>query len=1055
MQRTGIFIAQQPKIGLERVLYSNIFISNFYEIEESEKFDDSQIDSLYIENILNKNSANLNKYKADGVPCVYDERLYNDQICIINYQSLMSILAYDENAFENFIEKGKGKFVESLNEARAAINRNSTSSGSSNNQACYSSNAVSISNTPSNDDSNLNYRKNYFKAANQNLEIEFESRFESGNLRMALQITELEYDLILKNDINSGKTSNWFFFRFSITNAKKIKFSDKPITVKFNIINCQKNDTLFSKGLKVLYYRASINKWYRNTKNNYYYPNTLQIDDKRLHSLTFSIEINFDFEQENFYFCYCYPYTFSKLQNFLENNLNNQCIIQSNVVRHEVIGKSLAGNNLDMLIITKFESSFEEIAYRPCIILTARVHPGESNSSFVIQGLIEFLLDLTNPISENLRKNFIFKIVPMLNPDGVINGNFRTSLIGKDLNRLWDDPRENICPTIFYTKEMIKKTLLSRDIFLFCDFHGHSNKPNFFLYGCPSNKKVKINSSLNFQEMILSKIFYTKSDIFDSKSCIYKIVAKKLKTARAVLKNEFNIDLSYCLESSIGHITIGENKLDFFTPKFYEKIGKDFCLSVFELQDKNIFNEMLFKLQTEEISKGNSHANNINSSSTNSNSNNHLQFSKVLNMDENNTNSNYINNSNNNNSNDVYYSKYNNQGRSNFAKEKNYVNASKNNSNLIMSYTPSQDKLQNHNNNNISECKNAEGNSNNINVCLNNINNINTINNINILNNISSDKFKKKKNKLNPIKTKKMAKQIPIRPNESLNCINSNNNNNINSNITSNNVKILSLNTANSININININNINNNNSNAEKNILTLNSSGGDKFLLNNSYGVTNSNSGANLSHLRPNNYNIYNINNFASTQSNSENLGTLSLICKITKGNNIANNIITSINNSEEISQKLKNASFRLNDRQNTLSNIKDKIFLKTNSISAKLLSNSNSKTENIFSPFGSSHKRYNDMASKNSSSSKNLLNSLTKTLSLRNSSVTGSNNNNNNWNARSNFLCANNNLNLPGTVNMKMLTSNNYTTTPVNGSVRSSKDTKFIYLNKIKEKN
>lgn len=30
-----------------------------------------------------------------------------------------------------------------------------------------------------------------------------------------------------------------------------------------------------------------------------------------------------------------------------------------------------------------------------------------------------------------------FKIVPMINVDGVIGGNYRTSFIGKDLNRLY------------------------------------------------------------------------------------------------------------------------------------------------------------------------------------------------------------------------------------------------------------------------------------------------------------------------------------------------------------------------------------------------------------------------------------------------------------------------------------------------------------------------------------------------------------------------------------------------------------------------------------------
>jgi murein tripeptide amidase MpaA len=38
-------------------------------------------------------------------------------------------------------------------------------------------------------------------------------------------------------------------------------------------------------------------------------------------------------------------------------------------------------------------------------------------------------------MANELRKRVIFKIVPMLNPDGVIVGNNRTSFIGKDVNR--------------------------------------------------------------------------------------------------------------------------------------------------------------------------------------------------------------------------------------------------------------------------------------------------------------------------------------------------------------------------------------------------------------------------------------------------------------------------------------------------------------------------------------------------------------------------------------------------------------------------------------------
>lgn len=68
------------------------------------------------------------------------------------------------------------------------------------------------------------------------------------------------------------------------------------------------------------------------------------------------------------------------------------------------------------------------------IFLSSRVHPGETMASYVIENIIEFLAG-NSLEAKILRENFIFKIVPMLNIDGVINGNYRCSLSGVDLNR--------------------------------------------------------------------------------------------------------------------------------------------------------------------------------------------------------------------------------------------------------------------------------------------------------------------------------------------------------------------------------------------------------------------------------------------------------------------------------------------------------------------------------------------------------------------------------------------------------------------------------------------
>ncbi len=88
----------------------------------------------------------------------------------------------------------------------------------------------------------------------------------------------------------------------------------------------------------------------------------------------------------------------------------------------------------------------------PVIFLSSRVHPGESNSSWVMAGTLNFLL---SEDGRALREMYVFKIVPMLNPDGVINGNYRCSLTGQDLNRVWLNPSPDLHPTIYYTRGLL------------------------------------------------------------------------------------------------------------------------------------------------------------------------------------------------------------------------------------------------------------------------------------------------------------------------------------------------------------------------------------------------------------------------------------------------------------------------------------------------------------------------------------------------------------------------------------------------------------------------
>lgn len=73
-----------------------------------------------------------------------------------------------------------------------------------------------------------------------------------------------------------------------------------------------------------------------------------------------------------------------------------------------------------MLTITSRDGKEAKGGKRPGVVITARVHPSEVTSSWVVMGMIRFLTDPTNKEAKLLRENFVFKIIPMLNPDGVI-----------------------------------------------------------------------------------------------------------------------------------------------------------------------------------------------------------------------------------------------------------------------------------------------------------------------------------------------------------------------------------------------------------------------------------------------------------------------------------------------------------------------------------------------------------------------------------------------------------------------------------------------------------
>ena len=73
--------------------------------------------------------------------------------------------------------------------------------------------------------------------------LEFDSKFEGGNLDKVVIVSPSEYDLYMRVDSNTNGHNQWFFFRVK---------SQRPMNkIRFNIMNFTKKKSLFELGMKI------------------------------------------------------------------------------------------------------------------------------------------------------------------------------------------------------------------------------------------------------------------------------------------------------------------------------------------------------------------------------------------------------------------------------------------------------------------------------------------------------------------------------------------------------------------------------------------------------------------------------------------------------------------------------------------------------------------------------------------------------------------------------------------------------------------------------------
>ena len=305
------------------------------------------------------------------------------------------------------------------------------------------------------------------------------SNFDRGSIESMVETSPERFEAIPKmwylND-GFGKQSYWFYFRLDNVANQNITITLKNISGNYRI---WQGHVLYNEHTKPVYSYDKIN-WERIDDCSY-------TDNPKV--FTFSKT----FTKNTVWIAYAHPYSLEQLNNYINNIKSNS------YVSTEVIGKSTEARDINLITITDKSVADKD---KKVIFITGLTHPGEDAGGYFIEGMIDFLL---SEAAEEIRKKFIYKFVPMLNPDGIFNGTSRYTPAEEDLNTEWDDDTTDpanapVAPEISCVKQWLsnwKSQGKGIDIFIDVHCHGQTGFSNTF---CDSFNKLK-----NFYNILSTK----------------------------------------------------------------------------------------------------------------------------------------------------------------------------------------------------------------------------------------------------------------------------------------------------------------------------------------------------------------------------------------------------------------------------------------------------------------------------------------------------------------------------------------------------------------------
>ncbi|MGP4905618.1 M14 family metallopeptidase [Psychrobacter faecalis] len=299
------------------------------------------------------------------------------------------------------------------------------------------------------------------------------ANFDAGNIEVINAEDQTNIQLAIRPDVG-GEFFQWFNFRLS---------GEVGEQYVLNITNAGKASYL--AGWEDYQAVASYDReyWFRLP--------TSYKDGK----LTITAEL----ACESIQIAYFAPYSYERHQDLLA------AVQVHPLACLEHLGETLDKRDLTLVKVGDGDSK------KRSIWITARQHPGETMAEWLVEGLLNSLLDEDNATAKLLLEKANFYIVPNMNPDGSVRGHLRTNAVGTNLNREWANPSLEKSPEVFHVINKMQET----GVDLFYDVHGDEALPYVFLAG--SQGTPSYNDRLAHLRDKFSEVLKLASADFQSK----------------------------------------------------------------------------------------------------------------------------------------------------------------------------------------------------------------------------------------------------------------------------------------------------------------------------------------------------------------------------------------------------------------------------------------------------------------------------------------------------------------------------------------------------------